>query len=145
MQADGACPVAKAFETGTEIVPLTKTKTVADSIAVGYPRDGIKALRAVRNTNGGMIVVSDNEILDAQKILASKSGIFAEPAAAASMAGLLRLTENGTIKKDETVVILLTGHGLKDIDAVLRNIKMNSEAIEPTLEAISVTIDSILS
>ena len=136
--------LVKAFETNCEIEPLANVKTIADSIAVGYPRDGIKALRAVSKTNGAMIAVSDDEILEAQKILASKAGIFAEPAASASYAGLLRLIEKGLIKKDETTVILITGHGLKDIDVVLNSIKFNQEPIEPTLEAIELTLNNTI-
>jgi threonine synthase len=136
--------LVKAFETNIEIEPLTNVKTIADSIAVGYPRDGMKALRAVRNTGGAMIAVSDESILEAQRILASKAGIFAEPAASASYAGLINLLEKGLIKKDETTVILITGHGLKDIDVVLKNIKLDMEPIEPTLETILLSLNNSL-
>jgi threonine synthase len=136
IQAKGASPLVSAFMMDGEPILLNTTETIADSISVGYPRDSFKALRAVRTTQGAMIAVSEDEILSAQKIVAEQGGIFVEPAAAASYAGLLHLVESGQIDRDETVVVLFTGHGLKDIETAATNISSNIELIEPDIDAI---------
>lgn len=140
IQAEGANPIVRAFKSGKEIVPLKSAATVADSISVGYPRDGIKALRAVKNSKGAMIAVSDEDILTAQKTLAAKGGIFAEPAASASFAGLLKLQTKGMVKKSEIVVVLLTGHGLKDIETAAKNISAKIETIAADMGAVEKAI-----
>jgi threonine synthase len=144
IQAEGAGPVVRAFETGADLVRLDDVSTIADSISVGYPRDGVKALRAVGMTNGAMIAVSDQEILSAQKTLAAKGGIFAEPAASASYAGLLKLTESGQIDRGETVVVLLTGHGLKDIETAEKNVSIDIAPISPDIETVERKIRNLL-
>jgi threonine synthase len=144
VQAKGANPLVRAFESNSPIAPLAECNTIADSISVGYPRDGVKALRAVKNSLGAMISVSDDEILAAQKTLANKAGVFSEPAASASFAGLLKLIDYGNIIIDEEVVVLLTGHGLKDIDTAAKNITNKIEIIAPTIEAVSDKVKKIL-
>ncbi len=144
IQAEGACPLVKAFDNNDEIKPLQKIKTIADSISVGYPRDGVKALRAVRDTGGAMIAVSDDEILKSQKLLASRGGIFAEPAASAAMAGLLRLIEMKLINSKEKAVLLITGHGLKDIDTALKNIKTDIKTIKPDIISVEKEINQFV-
>lgn len=144
IQAEGANPLVKAFDNNTEIKPLENIKTIADSISVGYPRDGVKALRAVRNTNGGMILVSDEEILQAQKLLASKGGIFAEPAASASLAGLFKLGDLKLINPKEKVVMLITGHGLKNIDTAMKNIRTDISIIKPDINSVEREITQFL-
>jgi threonine synthase len=136
IQAKGASPLVSAFMMDGDPIILSATETIADSISVGYPRDSSKALRAVRKTSGAMIALSEEEILSAQKILAAKGGIFAEPAAAASYAGLLKLVESGQIEKDETAVVLITGHGLKDTQAAASNISINIELTNPDIESV---------
>lgn len=120
VQAQGAAPLTAAFESGQPVQPLSQTKTLADSIAVGTPRDALKALRAVRDSHGKMMNVSDDEILDAMRTLARYAGVFAEPAGAASFAGLVRMAEQGKIDPEERVVAVVTGNGLKDIDTAIR-------------------------
>ena len=93
-------------------------KTVADSISVDQPRDGLAAVRAVIESGGAAVTVSDDEIVAAIGELASTAGVFAEPAAAAPWAAAKRLAEDGRMGKDETVVLLITGNGLKDVAAV---------------------------
>jgi threonine synthase len=144
VQAKGANPLVRAFESNSPIAPLAECNTIADSISVGYPRDGVKALRAVKNSSGAMISVGDDEILAAQKTLANKAGVFSEPAAAASFAGLLKLIDYGNIKIDEEVVVLLTGHGLKDIDTASKNIESKIEIIAPTIEAVTEKVKELL-
>ena len=136
VQAEGAAPLVKVFERGGDIEPVDKTDTIADSIAVGCPRDGVKALRAVRATGGAMVAVSDTEILTAQRTLASKAGVFSEPAASAAYAGLLRLIENDSIQRGETTVVLLTGHGLKDIETVRKNVSTDIEITSPDIDSV---------
>jgi threonine synthase len=136
IQAEGAAPLVRAFERGGDIEPLDKTNTVADSIAVGCPRDGVKALRAARSTGGVIVAVSDREIIKAQWTLASKAGVFCEPAASAAYAGFARLFEGEKISANETIVILLTGHGLKDVETARKNISTDIEITSPDINSV---------
>ena len=122
VQAAGAAPLVEAWEHGvdpTEMQPA-QVETVADSIAAGLPRDRVKAMRAVRESGGAFLRVTDEEILSAIPTLARRSGVFAEPAAAAAYAGLVRGTALGVIGPHERVVVLVTGCGLKDVPAANR-------------------------
>jgi threonine synthase len=134
VQAAGANPLEIAFETGNTIQPQPHIHTIADGIAVGQPRDGLKALRAVRESHGRMISVTDDEILDAMRGLARYAGVFAESAGATAFAGLIKLTQQGLIDKDERVVVLVTGNGLKDIDTAIR-VAGDPFVIDPEFEA----------
>lgn len=115
VQAEGSKHLVEAFLEGTENIPYYPPSTIADSISVGVPRNGIKALRAVRESGGTMLTVSDNEIIDAMKVLARTTGVFGEPAAAAAMAGLIKMAAQGELDPDEKIVVCITGNGLKDI------------------------------
>lgn len=117
VQAEGSAAIAKAWS-GEREVEAVKANTLADSIAVDLPRDADKALRALRETKGFAITVSDEEILSAISDLASREGVFAEPAAAASLAGLHKALNTGEVSKDADVVAMVTGHGLKDPGAL---------------------------
>jgi len=128
VQADGANSIVKAFESGNEIGREPGT-TIADGIAVGKPRDGVKALRAVKETNGYALSVSDEEILEAVRTLTNRAGVFVEPAAAATLAGLNKLLSVSVLSKDDRVVLLLTGHGLKAPEAAIGDLK--ATIIEP--------------
>ena len=88
--------------------------TIADSIAVGIPRNPIKAINAVRNSNGVWISVPDSDILEVEALLGRTEGIFGEPAGVASLAGLMKALKEGIIRKDESVTFIVTGNGLKD-------------------------------
>ena len=135
VQAEGSAAIYNAWKRGDEhIEPVTPT-TLADSISVGKPRDAIKALRAVRDTEGAMVLVSDEEILEAMRILGQEAAVFAEPAAAAAFAGFLRAREEGLVSPSERVVILVTGNGLKDIQAAIRATG-EPHLIEPHLDAV---------
>lgn len=117
VQAAGSAALFEAWRTGTaalEMQPI-EAHTIADSISAGLPRDRIKALAAVRETGGAFVKVSDDEILAAIPTLAQRVGVFAEPAGAASLAGLVRATSDGLVDPDERIVVLATGNGLKDI------------------------------
>jgi threonine synthase len=118
VQAEGASPLVDALASG-ELKETTAT-TIADSICVGKPRDAVKAMRAMRDSGGGGVKVSDSEILQAIAKLARETGVFAEPAAAAAYAGFLKLADTGALKSDEQVLVMITGNGLKDIPAARR-------------------------
>ena len=93
-------------------------KTVADSISVSVPSNAYLAKRAVEESKGFSVTVTDEEILNAQKILAGKTGIFAEPSSSATAAALLKLKDSDLLDKKEQIVLLITGNGLKDIESV---------------------------
>ena len=119
VQAQNASTIKHVFDKGEPFIPITENvETIADSIAVGNPRDVIKACTYVKKTDGYFISVTDHEILSAIKMLAQTTGIFAEPAGAAAYAGLKKMVNEEIIKKNESVCIVVTGNGLKDIDAV---------------------------
>ncbi|MDR0377784.1 MAG: threonine synthase [Spirochaetaceae bacterium] len=113
VQAAGCCPVNRAFETGRPIEWMEEN-TLADSIAVGVPRNGEKALRAIRESGGLTVTVSDDEILGAMRLLGRVSGVFGEPAGVTGTAGLKKVVEEKRIPPEATVVSLVTGNGLKD-------------------------------
>ena len=135
VQAEGAAPLVRAWREGTEEVEPIVPDTLADSIAVGVPRDRIKALRAVRETGGEYVAVSDEEILDAMRVLARQAAVFAEPAGATGFAGLAKLVRQGRIDPEERIVVLVTGNGLKDVASAIRATG-KPHLIEPTMEAL---------
>ncbi|MDR1443490.1 MAG: threonine synthase [Treponema sp.] len=116
VQAAGCCPVNRAFETGNPLEPMEEN-TIADSIAVGVPRNGAKALQAIRESGGITVNVSDEEILDTMGLLGASSGVFGEPAGVTGTAGLRKAVERALIPPDALVVSLVTGNGLKDVSA----------------------------
>ena len=105
---------------GDGVVRDAPAHTIADSINVGKPRDATAAVRAIRDSRGCGVKVTDDEIIAAIPKLARETGVFAEPAAAAAYAGLLKMLDAGSIKSDERVLVMLTGNGLKDADAARR-------------------------
>ena len=113
-QAEGCCPLNRAIETGEDWRPMEEN-TLADSIAVGVPRNADKALMAIRESNGLVVNVSDEEIMAAQKLLGRTCGVFGEPAGVTGTAGLKKLCEQGKIPAGATVVSVVTGNGLKDV------------------------------
>lgn len=113
VQSEGCCPLVEAFLQERPWQPAEEN-TLADSIAVGVPRNPEKALRAVRRSGGTMVAVSDEEILRAMRLLGRTSGVFGEPAGVAGLAGLCRALENGTVSREEEVAVIITGNGLKD-------------------------------
>ena len=121
IQAAGSAPIAQAIKKGSDkIVPVEQPETIATAIRIGAPVSWKKAVNAIHESNGTAETVTDEEILDAQKILARIEGIFVEPASASSIAGLKKLVNNGVISKDELVVCITTGHGLKDPDTAIK-------------------------
>ena len=114
VQAEGCAPITEVFRTGNDL-KVTDEETLADSIAVGKPRNYKKAINGIKDSNGEMINVSDAEILDMMKILGRETGIFGEPAGVAGLAGLKKMIEKGEIAETETAVSVITGNGLKDV------------------------------
>ena len=137
VQAEGSAVLAQAFAAGTapESIKQGSASTIADSIAAGLPRDRAKALRAARQSGGAFVTVADTEILAAIPRLAQLSGVFAEPAAAASLAGLRRALDLGLVGREESVCLVSTGNGLKDIDAARQSV--------PAAASIGADIDSV--
>jgi threonine synthase len=119
-QSDAAAPIVAAFEKGLmSVEPVEARDTVAESIQVGNPSAlGWRALAAIRESGGGAVAVSDRETLEAQFLIGSLSGVFVEPAAATSVAAAKRLREQGKIGRNDIVVCNLTGHGLKQPEAI---------------------------
>lgn len=114
VQAEGCAPLTTAWEAGKPW-ERAEENTLADSIAVGSPRNPEKALRAVRDSQGLMVKVSDAEILQMQGFIGRHAGIFGEPSGVTGFAGLKKLVEEGRVSPDETFVVAITGNGLKDI------------------------------
>ncbi|HHY39446.1 MAG TPA: threonine synthase [Clostridia bacterium] len=120
VQAQGCAPIAEAFRQGVFEIKPWREDTLADSIAVGVPRNPRKALMSLYESGGTVATVSDEEILLAMRLIGQTTGIFAEPAASASVAGLSKLVSEGVIGPGERVVAILTGNGLKDIKNGIR-------------------------
>lgn len=144
VQAKGSAVLYEAWRRGTEEIEPIVAQTVADSISVGRPRDRLKALRAVTETDGAYLTVSDDAILAAMRELARGTGVFAEPAGATAYAGFRQALEDGIVASDERVVILITGNGLKDVPAAMKAVERHgdlhrlppaSEALQKWLEA----------
>jgi threonine synthase len=134
VQAEGSAAVANAFFAGTEIITAVSANTIADSISVDLPRDGLRAVRAARQTGGAYLTVPDQEILQAIAEL-GPSGIFVEPAGAAAYAGFLKAIKQGIVHPHDPILVLSTGNGLKDIRAAMQAVK-EAPVIEPTMQAL---------
>ncbi|HLF75421.1 MAG TPA: threonine synthase [Anaerolineales bacterium] len=134
VQAKGSAAIANAFHADTEEIKPVSADTIADSISVDLPRDGVRAVRAARETGGTYITVSDREILKAIADL-GKAGIFAEPAGATAYAGLAKAAASGIVGGEDPILVLNTGSGLKDVRAAMKAVK-KAPVIEPTLEAV---------
>ncbi len=120
VQAENSNPVTRAFNKGTYEFEYRVPETIADSISVGIPRNGIKALNALHESGGYMVDVSDEEILTAMRVLAQKTGVFGEPAGVTSFAGIMKMNKLGLLKGDEKVVSIVSGSGLKDIKSAMK-------------------------
>jgi threonine synthase len=117
-QATGCSPVATAFEAGNDVCRPVKPSTIAKSLAIGNPADGPYALELARTTGGSIDAVSDDEIRTGIRLLAETTGVFTETAGGVTTATLAKLAERGDIGADERVVLVITGEGLKTLDAV---------------------------
>ena len=120
VQAEGCCPINTAVTSGEPWQPQEEN-TYADSIAVGVPRNADKAIKAIVDSDGVCVNVSDDEIREAQRYLAKNAGVFGEPAGVTATAGLLKLSREGKLDRDATIVSIVTGNGLKDIESAIKN------------------------
>lgn len=134
VQAQGSAAVFNAWQAGSEAITPVAANTLADSISVDLPRDGLRAVRAISRTGGSGVLVSDDDILRAIASL-GKAGIFAEPAGAAAYAGLVKALQLGLISPDDPVLVLNTGSGLKDVRAAMMAVR-EAPVIEPSLVAL---------
>ncbi len=137
VQSTGNAPFVRAWierQDPSHIRPWEKPpETIATGLEDTFPWDGDAGLKALYKTNGYALAVEDKLILEAMKLLASLEGVFAEPSGAAGLAGLIKAIEEGRVDKDETVVVLVTGHGLKDPD-IVRKAMGEPPVIKPSLE-----------
>ena len=117
-QAAGCSPIIDALKKGTDVVDPVKPDTIATSIAIGNPADGYYVIQAVKESGGWGENVTDEEILDGIKLLASTEGIFTEPAGGTEVAVTKKLIEQGRIPRDESIVISITGNGYKTVETV---------------------------
>ncbi len=117
-QATGCSPVAAAYKSGVDVVTPVRPDTIARSLAIGAPADGPYVLDTVRRTGGAVEDVSDEEVVDAIRLLAKTEGIFAETAGGVTVATAKKLVESGKLDPDAETVLLITGDGLKTLDAV---------------------------
>jgi threonine synthase len=131
-QADGCSPVAQAYAAGHDVCRPVKPSTIAKSLAIGNPADGPYALELARRSGGGIDSVSDDEIRAGIRLLAETTGVFTETAGGTTTAVLAKLAERGDIARDERVVLVITGEGLKTLDAVRGT--FDSFEIEPSFD-----------
>jgi threonine synthase len=117
-QAAGCAPVVRALETGLEYPEPVRPDTIAKSIAIGNPADGYQVLQTVRDTGGSGAAVNDEQIVSAIRLLAETEGIFTEPAGGTTLAAAIELVKRGTIGRDESVVVCVTGNGYKTAEVV---------------------------
>ncbi len=135
VQAEGSNPVNRAYVNSRNGFDYRTPNTIADSISVGIPRNGYKALNALNESKGIAVDVSDKEILEAMTTLARYTGVFGEPAGVASFAGLCKMVNEGLIKPDESVVFVVSGSGLKDIGAAQKAVQPPKK-IKPDLDVL---------
>ena len=117
-QAAGCAPIVRALQSGAAEIELVRPNTIAKSIAIGNPADGHQVLQTVRETGGSGTMVSDEQIVDAIRLLAETEGIFTEPAGGTTLAGTIDLIQRGLIGPDESVVVCVTGNGYKTAEVV---------------------------
>ena len=132
-QAAGCAPIAQAWKAGREEVQPVKPRTIAKSIAIGNPADGMFALQVARESRGGFEAVTDREIVEAMRLLAETEGIFTETAGGTTIAILRKLAREGAFDPDETVVAYITGNGYKTLEVVADGLE-EPVAIAPTWE-----------
>ncbi|GLC28770.1 threonine synthase [Clostridium omnivorum] len=141
VQAEGANPVNRAFRSGKKCFDYVTPNTIADSISVGIPRNGYKALNCLTQSKGIAIDVSDEEILNAMTCLARFTGVFGEPAGVTAFAGLVKLIKNGEICSNESIALIVSGNGLKDIKSAMKAV-IKPDKMKPDLEQLSKYIKS---
>jgi threonine synthase len=139
-QAEGCSPIAQAFKEQRDFITPVKPNTIAKSIAIGNPADGVYALDVARKTGGHIESVNDAEIIEGMKLLAETEGIFTETAGGTTIAVLKKLVESGKIDPEETTVVYITGNGLKTQEAVQGYIG-EPLVIEPKLDSFELALE----
>jgi len=140
-QATGCSPITTAVKSGTDVVrPVPKPRTIAKSLSIGTPADGYYAIRVMQETGGTAEDASDAEIIDAIKLLAETEGIFAETAGGVTVACAKKLIESGRIPRDESIVLCITGYGLKTQEAITEHVGAPS-LIQPNLREFEALIE----
>jgi threonine synthase len=136
-QAHGCAPIVDAFKKkNDEVIPVERPETIAKSLAIGDPGDGLYVLKRLKQYNGIAEEVTDEEIIDGILMLAKTEGIFTEPAGGVSIAVLKKLVEEGKIDKDERIVCYITGNGLKATESII-NVLPKLRTIKPDIRAVS--------
>jgi threonine synthase len=133
-QAEGAAPIVRGHA-------IKSPETIASAIRIGNPASWQLANNAIKESEGAIDSVTDEELLDAQRMLARMEGIFVEPASATGIAGLLKSNDNGEIPPGATVVVTVTGHGLKDPEIAVENSKVKSVVINPDISSVLNTLE----
>ena len=141
IQSTGSAAIYNAFAAGTEDIQPVQADTKADSISVDLPRDGLRALRAATQTGGAYVAVPDEAIIAAISDLGRDAAVFAEPAGATAYAGLLAALEQNLVRPDESILVLNTGNGLKDIKAAMEAAG-EAQVIEPELDALKAALNA---
>jgi len=142
VQAEGSAAVYNAWRDGKDDITPVSGHTIADSINVDLPRDGRRAVRAIRQTGGESSTVTDDEILDAMRLLARETAVFCEPAAGTAVAGLLKAVKEGRVGANESVVVVITGNGLKDVNSAIKAAGQPN-IIDPDLKAVKAALEPI--
>lgn len=147
VQADGSASIANAyknkFDFTKEPLPEIDAQTVADSISAGTPRDPLRAVKAASETGGAYVCVSDQEILEAIPLIARKTGVFAEPAGATTLAGVMKAKKEGLIEDGKTLVIVNTGNGLKDIVSAKKSVEGQVDLVRKVKKGDLETLEKI--
>ncbi len=142
-QGEGSSPIVTAFHSGSPHINPVKPKTIAKSLAIGNPADGIFAVRASKESSGSAVASSDSEIIEGMKLLAQTEGIFGETAGGVVIAGLKKLVKQGLIPRNEEVVALITGCGLKTLEAIASAVP-DPITIQPTMVSFNEKIGKYL-
>lgn len=141
-QATGCSPIVTAIKQGSDVIRPVKPETIAKSLAIGNPADGFYAAQVVKETAGHGEDVSDQEIIDAMKLLARTEGIFAETAGGVTLAATMKLIETGRIRENELTVICITGNGLKTQEALQGKV-VSPHYIKPSLTSFEEVLKKI--
>lgn len=138
VQATGASPIVKAFRSQSDLV-ISDAQTIADSICVGEPRNWRKAVKAIEDSQGEMIEVTDEEILDAMRLAARSAAVFGEPAGVAALAGLKRARAAGVVRAKQSALVAITGNGLKDVQTA-RQAAGSPISLEPNMDRLEMVL-----
>eukprot|EP00033_Pygsuia_biforma_P004180 GCRY01004587.1.p1 GENE.GCRY01004587.1~~GCRY01004587.1.p1 ORF type:complete len:425 (-),score=106.81 GCRY01004587.1:34-1308(-) len=142
-QAEGSAVVYETFHSGSEEIVPNPSTTLADSIAAGKPQDGLRAVRAVRASGGTVVKVTDEEIVRAIPELARLTGVFAEPAASCTYAGLQTAVKSGVVGPSDSVLLVITGNGLKDVATAQKSVAAAPVVPKGDLDALKTTLKEV--